>query len=212
MAQYAMSEEQCLALRNFLISQLSLTSLSANPASLVTPPQFLDVIVLDNCGLSDEGFAQVLVGLLAQKTIRSISYLNNRIGSKSVRVLEDLLDGNKSQVELFEFNLHNTEGLSIDLARRLTRLLEKSRDLLNLKLSQINLNDEEVVQSLCSIISTNHKTLQRFDISATCLCSKYLCELAENFAVFPDFTRQLNLSFLNINSKLEPEYAQQFLQ
>ena len=97
-----MSTGQCIALRDYLISQTSLTRLTDNPAFLVTRPQFLDVLSLDSCDLTDEGFAQILVGLLAQNTIRSLSYLNNRMGKKSVRVLEDLLDQKKSGIELFE--------------------------------------------------------------------------------------------------------------
>lgn len=38
MAQYALAEEQCRALRNFLISQQSLTRMTANPESLVNQP------------------------------------------------------------------------------------------------------------------------------------------------------------------------------
>lgn len=173
----------------------------------------MEILVLDNCGISDEGFAQVLVGLLAQKVIKSISYLNNKIGPKSIRALEELLDTAKSGITLFEFNMHNTDGMRVELVKRLTNSLTKQRDLVHLKLSQINLNNEEAVQNLGRIIMMNHKILQRLDISATCINVKYLCDLAENLALYPDLVRFLNLSYIEINTTEESKkYTELFLQ
>lgn len=180
---------------------MSLTRLSLNPANLVTRPQFLDILVLDDCDLTDEGFAQILVGLLAQKAIRSISYLNNKIGKKSVRILQDLLDQKQSGIELFEFCIHNVDGLTIDLATRLMIYLTLQTNLVNVKLSRINLNDQNIVRRLCSLISINSETLQKFDISQSYICPKFLCELADSFLLFPNFARSLNCSYLPLSSK-----------
>ena len=40
-------------------------------------------LFLDDCGLKDESFAEILKSLIKQKKVESISYINNEFGPKS---------------------------------------------------------------------------------------------------------------------------------
>lgn len=57
-------------------------------------------LTIDHCALRDDSFASILDGIIEQKSLRSLCYLNNPFGVKSLTKLKDLLDCTRSGVFL----------------------------------------------------------------------------------------------------------------
>ena len=49
-------------------------------------------------GLKDSGFAQIIEGITALKTVKSLSYFGNELGMDSIEKLEELVENRSEQV------------------------------------------------------------------------------------------------------------------
>lgn len=56
--------------------------------SLPSKSMVIEVLVLNNCNLKDEGFAMILEGLIHQDCLSSITYTKDEFGPKSMEQLE----------------------------------------------------------------------------------------------------------------------------
>ena len=72
----------------------------------------IKTLVIDDCGMTDEVFAEILKGICAQNCIRSIHYTNgNTIGMKSAKLLVELCSRMGSSQFIKELNLSNVRFL-----------------------------------------------------------------------------------------------------
>ena len=108
---------------------------------------------MDDCGITDALFADILKGLLLQgRHLKKISYINNTsIGAESIEVIKALMP------QLDEINIHNpAKGVNDeDLHDLLDSALQDGRGLLKLKLSKLSLNNATIVNKICQIHEQN---------------------------------------------------------
>ena len=57
---------------------------------LPTKSMLIEVLVLSDCYLKDEGFAMILEGLIHQDCLSSITYTKDEFGPKSMQQLENI--------------------------------------------------------------------------------------------------------------------------
>lgn len=133
--------------------------------------------------MKDNQFEALLNGILNAwlgVSLESIIYSNNEIGSLSVAALGKLLEpGVRPAAKgLRELSLNNVSVKQIKDLRVLFKLLaQQGSDIRKLRCQQMNLNDSEVVNSLCQVILSN-RNLQELQLSACHLSAKHLQQIA----------------------------------
>ena len=141
----------------------------------------LKVINLNGCGLKDEGFANILRGLLKQKFIQSITYSNDEFGEKSISKLQELknLDVNQklakplSEIQFYDLKIQN-DSCKVDL---LDTVLNFS-SLRKMKISGINLSMGRVFLKFIELLEETQylSHIQLLDFQNTYLKSKQIVQ------------------------------------
>lgn len=177
-------------------------------------PFLIKTLVIDDCGMSDEVFAQILMGLDSQPHIRSIHYVNNNeLGPESTEVLKKICARSQGN-PLLELNLSNIKVLQAaqnpDLktpAQRMafrreypeemfgvlvqiTQELEPLMKLQRLKLSNLDLNDPEMIQNLCDLLQNPYITYYNLAYSNI--------QTRDLVTISAELTRCTNLEYLSL--------------
>lgn len=78
--------EQAMAIKEILIQAAESGSKSSEDS-----PFLIKTLVIDDCGMTDDVFAEIMKGIVAQSCIRSIHYTNgNQLGMKSAKLLVEV--------------------------------------------------------------------------------------------------------------------------
>jgi hypothetical protein len=65
-------------------------------------------LIIDDCGMSDEVFEQLLLGLVAQNELTRLHYINNNtLGHRSAALLSQLCRRDVKNNHITEFNISN---------------------------------------------------------------------------------------------------------
>lgn len=156
------------------------------------PQKITKQLFIDDCGMTDGSFAQILQGLENQGTkIKQIVYSNNDMSYKSVDVLLRLIP------HLRELNFNNiTRSYGKPMFNQIVeRCLTSGVQLQRLKLSNVNLNDNQIVHNLCDLLQ-QRPFLISLDVSWARLSSKQLDQIMGVLAEKNEHTlRNLNISY-----------------
>jgi hypothetical protein len=143
-------------------------------------------LVLDGCGLKDEGFALILKGMMKQEWVDSISYSNDELGPKSLEHLKEMHTREAagrtgkplSKLCLYSLKLSDSVKIGMIEALRGFSALKK------VKISSINLSDNRVFalvfQFFQDVQFQGHA--QELDFSNCQLKSKQLVQISETLA------------------------------
>lgn len=79
--------EQAVAIKKILLENAKLEEHMSPEEN----PFLIKTLVIDDCGMSDEVFEQILIGINAQSAIRNIHYVNyNTLGPRSARIITEI--------------------------------------------------------------------------------------------------------------------------
>lgn len=133
-----------------------------------SPDKRVKCLSIDNCSMKDAQFAQILEGIAAQgQHIQTIVYSSGEMSHLSTGVLPRLY-GNLKELH---FN-NTTRGYGkLMFNEILEEIMQRGWQLEKLKISNINLNDAEIVQKLCNLIEMR-TSLAHLDLSWTRLSPK----------------------------------------
>lgn len=104
-------------------------------------------INLDDNGLKDGAFAQILAALSTQPSLRRISYVNNEIGAKSIAQLTHMLSHGHVG-ELQDVRITRVKASKHDLNLLLQALSQCTNRLIRLRLSHLALDEFVLMESL----------------------------------------------------------------
>ena len=148
------SEVQAIALKNFLLKSDSRDR---------TPHFNVRKLVINSCKAPDSHLARILEGLIPHRDhIKVICSVQNDVGPETVTVLDDIVPN------LDELIISNPVR---SIPHRLSLVLiqncaDYGRRLQRVSFSKFNLNDENIANQLCQMIS-NKPILGHLDISWT---------------------------------------------
>ena len=130
-------------------------------------------LFIEDCGMKDTQFANILNGVDQQGPhIKSIIYSNNIMGEESASALAHLVP------KLKEIQLNNAGCLHSHVQTILESCLTNGRQLMKLKLSQINLGDHVSVKLLCQTLK-QCSILTHLDVSWSKLTPFHLLDISE---------------------------------
>lgn len=162
------------------------------------PEKHIKQLIIDDCGMSDQQYAHILEGIHSQGNhIKQLVYSNNDLSYKSMEVLDLLIPC------LREINFNNlTRGYGKPMYNKLIESChQRGVQLQKLKLSNVNLNDNQIVQNLCDLLA-NRPFIMNLDLSWTRLQSKHLNQIIMVLDEKSEHSmRNLNLSY---NCLLQP--------
>lgn len=116
-------------------------------------------LCIDGCGMQDQQLAHILEGIDAQGAeIKTFANSNNEMGSKSMDVLVGLVG------RLRELQLNNILCGQSQYRRLLDSALLNGVQLMKLKLSNVNLNDNGLVDRLVELLKAR-EILTHLDLS-----------------------------------------------
>ena len=159
-------------------------------------------LIIDECQMKDEAFANLLEGCLRQSVMKgkiirtqylsNISYSCNEFGPKSLEVLGKLVP------QLTNIQFHNIPFVNGFNHSLLNDLLNKftlnSNMLMKLRVSNINLCNTQAVETLCQIIS-NTKVLQLLNVSWARLSCQHLSMISARLIDRVLSLRSVDLSY-----------------
>ena len=115
--------------------------------------------------MTDHQFSLILDGLRKQGGfIETIIYSTGQFGAASAELLVDLIS---SLTDIQLINVYGG-GLRLNLQRVVRACNEMAMKLKKIKLSNVNLNDGQIVADLCQIIELT-ETVSHLDLSWACL-------------------------------------------
>ena len=71
-------------------------------------------IILDDNGLKDSSFANILAALATQPSLKRLTYVNNELGARSIEQLEKILS-NEQEGDLSDVRITNVKISKHDL-------------------------------------------------------------------------------------------------
>lgn len=161
---------------------------------------------LNDCGLKDDSFSEILSAVLAQRQLRGLSYQNNGLGPKSFEKLKSILSPGVSSMALQELNLCGVSGLTVQMTRDLTRVLSvDTKYIQKIRIANVSLDDAEVVGNLCTTIASL-PFLYSLALEWACIRGKYLCQIASELVknsqrAHEHQVRSVSLAYNNINTR-----------
>lgn len=104
------------------------------------------------------------------------------------------LVANVSELQIEKVTRADSKKIYFEL---LNRILKKSIVIQKIKLTNINLHDDQIVQTICQLISTK-MTIVYLDLSWTKLSPKHMQTIVETLIQHPNKLKSLNLSYNSI--------------
>ena len=108
-------------------------------------------INLDDNGLKDAAFAHILEALASQPAVKSISYVNNEIGAKSIAQLSKMLQA-ENECDLSDLRITRVKSSKHDLNMLLQALSKSTNRLTRLRLSHIEIDEFVLMESLKTMV------------------------------------------------------------
>jgi len=133
-------------------------------------------LIIDDCGMSDEAFEQLLLGLVAQNELTRLHYINNNtLGHRSAALLSrlcrrDIKNNGIQPNHITEFNISNVQiaktnkDFPNNIIAGLLYDLEVPMKIRNIKFSNLNLNNKEITNSMVQMLESC-AYIQYFNIS-----------------------------------------------
>lgn len=174
--------------------------------------------VFDQCSMTDEVLAHILDGIIGQTQIDeetdepifplfTFIYSNNQMGQRSLEKLP-MIHGNLVDLKLNNVKFWDSDGGFQVLGRFVDFFAspDHSRYLMKLTLSNMDLNSNEIVQSLLELIECK-SYLQTINFSWANLSPRNLVALTQGVIGLQNNLRQIDLSYnrLRFRTDLEGE-------
>ena len=121
---------------------------------LPTKSMVIEVLVLNNCNLKDEGFAMIMEGLIHQDCLSSITYAKDEFGPRSMEQLEIIrnLEAQEKSARSISNIAFQEIKMSESIKTRFVYTVKNFAMLRKLKISGINLTDLRVFQGVYEIV------------------------------------------------------------
>lgn len=161
-------------------------------------------LVIDQCGMLDEVFAQILEGCLKQcklfqgtglpeiQYLTTLVYTGNKFGPLSLEVLTKLLPG---MIDLTIGGISESGGFNRDLLGKLVKnIADQAPKLMKLKIANIFMNYNEIVDNLCAILDAS-RVMQSIDFSWASLSAQALAKISKAFMARLKSLRTIDLSY-----------------
>ena len=139
-------------------------------------------LIIDDCGMSDEAFEQLLLGLVAQNELTRLHYINNNaLGHRSAALLSRLCRRDIKNNHITEFNISNVQIAKTNkdcpenIITALLYDLEVPMKIRNIKFSNLDLNNKEITDAMVQMLESC-AYIQYFNISN---CNIQLGELVK---------------------------------
>ena len=98
-----------------------------------------------------------------------------------------------SEIHLDDIKFHNNKDVMRTIV---STLFQNGKNLLSLKISNINLNDDLIVEKICGIINSKYeKFVHYIELVACSLTPKNMCKIIEEIRYCHYNIRNLNLSY-----------------
>lgn len=158
-----------------------------------TPQMVIHHLTLINCSVSDENLALILKGIISQgDKLATFVYSQNEIGEKSLPLLIKLIP------QLNEVHINNVKTKDNKALMRtlFSKFFTDGKNLMKIKVSNVNLNDDFVVEEICKIfIAKFQKFVTYIELSACSFAPHQMAKMMEEIRFCHYNIRNLNLSY-----------------
>lgn len=156
---------QSMALRNFLIEHKA------------DPQYHIKELILDECLMTDEEFANILEGVIEQNTIKKLSFTGIPLNQKTCDLLCQMLSVDNGPAQIDQLYL---TGVKLQTNNFLTimQTISESMKLKKLKLSGMKLQHQGIIDSLYYNICENNE-LFSLNLSNCCVSPRNLVTIGK---------------------------------
>ena len=102
------NQGQAIAIRDTLLEAAKVHQQKETVVSfLEANPFVIKTLIVNDCGMTDDIFAILLDGIVAQCHLKNLHYISNNLGPKSTERIVELMRREKAELQLHELNLSN---------------------------------------------------------------------------------------------------------